>query len=37
MTLGEEEKMARTLREMTPQLTQKYMRLYEESTMAAKV
>jgi ferritin-like metal-binding protein YciE len=37
MSLGEEEKMARTLREMTPQLTQKYMRLYQESTMAAKI
>jgi ferritin-like metal-binding protein YciE len=37
MSLGEEEKMARTLREMTPQLSLKYMRLYEESTMQAKV
>ena len=35
-TLGEEEKMARTLREMTPELSLKYMRLYEQSTMAAK-
>jgi ferritin-like metal-binding protein YciE len=35
-SLGEEEKTARTLREMTPQLTLKYMRLYEQSTMAAK-
>jgi len=36
-SLGEEEKTARTLREMTPQLTQKYMRLYEQSTMKAKI
>jgi ferritin-like metal-binding protein YciE len=36
-SLGEEEKTARTLREMTPQLTLKYMRLYEQSTMQAKV
>jgi ferritin-like metal-binding protein YciE len=36
-SLGEEEKTARLLREMTPQLTLKYMRLYEESTMKAKV
>jgi ferritin-like metal-binding protein YciE len=35
-TLGEEEKMARTLREMTPDLSRKYLRLYQESTMAAK-
>jgi ferritin-like metal-binding protein YciE len=35
-TLGEEEKMARTLREMTPELSLKYMRLYEQSTTAAK-
>jgi ferritin-like metal-binding protein YciE len=36
-SLGEEEKMARTLREMTPELTLKYMRLYEESNLQAKV
>jgi ferritin-like metal-binding protein YciE len=36
-SLGEEEKMARSLREMTPQLTLKYMRFYEESTLKAKV
>jgi ferritin-like metal-binding protein YciE len=35
-TLGEEEKMARTLREMTPELSLKYMRLYEQGTMKAK-
>lgn len=35
-TLSEEERTARTLREMTPQLTQKYMRLYEESASKAK-
>jgi ferritin-like metal-binding protein YciE len=36
-SLGEEEKTARALREMTPQLTQKYMRLYEQSTLQAKI
>ncbi len=35
-TLGEEEKMARTLREMTRDLSLKYMRLYEQSTLQAK-
>ncbi len=35
-TLGEEEKMARTLREMTPELSLKYMRLYEQGVMQAK-
>ena len=35
-SLGGEEKMARTLREMTPDLSLKYMRLYQESTMQAK-
>jgi ferritin-like metal-binding protein YciE len=35
-SLGEEEKMARTLREMTPALSLKYMRLYEQSTLQAK-
>jgi ferritin-like metal-binding protein YciE len=36
-SLGEEEKTAQTLREMTPALTLKYMRLYEESTLQAKI
>jgi ferritin-like metal-binding protein YciE len=34
MTLREEEKMAQTLREMTPDLTLKYMRLYEQNEKA---
>jgi ferritin-like metal-binding protein YciE len=36
-SLGEEEKTARTLREMTPQLTLKYLQLHEQGTMNAKV
>ncbi|HEY8383890.1 MAG TPA: ferritin-like domain-containing protein [Microvirga sp.] len=36
-TLREEEKTAQILRDMTPELTIKYMRLYEQSAMQAKV
>jgi ferritin-like metal-binding protein YciE len=36
-TLSEEERMATTLREMTPQLTQQYLSLYQESNLQAKV
>jgi ferritin-like metal-binding protein YciE len=36
-SLGEEEKTARTLREMTPQLTLKYLRLYQDNAMTAKI
>lgn len=36
-SLGEEERMARSLREMTPQLTLKYMRLQQEGASRAKV
>ena len=34
--LAEEERMAQSLREMTPQLTLKYLQLYEESALKAK-